>query len=185
MPSRDVAAGVWETMRKLQKSRVRIRQGPQRTGPVPKPPKTACAAVNQLLVKRSRTVAAPTPRRVDNRVDRRSAARRAPSRGPDVARAVPVSESTAASAGWRLEPHCCIECFGRILSQPAATTGVGRQSLTRYRCSECGAEKAGTSAAVVCACGFQFNGRHHLRLKCQPNANKSTFHPAEYVATQV
>lgn len=54
----------------------------------------------------------------------------------------------ATDAGlFRLEPHCCRACFGRIVSRPAEG---GRE----YLCACCGLSAVGAKASVVCACGM-------------------------------
>jgi hypothetical protein len=89
------------------------------------------------------------------------------------------------AVAWTLEPHCCLTCLGRVVSQAiVGPTGIGGP-LRLYRCSCCGTEAVGGSAAVICACGFRFNGRHHLAIRCQANPNKTPESSAEFVALQV
>jgi hypothetical protein len=53
-----------------------------------------------------------------------------------------------------------------------------------YRCAECGVERVGNTAAIICACGFKVNGRKNLGLRCEPNTSKTPEWPAEIVARQ-
>lgn len=71
--------------------------------------------------------------------------------------------------------------MGRIVSRAGPGLAAGQRW---YRCSCCGLERAGLDAHVVCVCGFEFNGRHHLAMRCQANTNKTPEWPSEIVAMQ-
>lgn len=79
---------------------------------------------------------------------------------------------------WRIEPHCCAVCFGRILSRETEDSG---QRL--YRCADCGTEKQGALSRVICACGVKLNARS-AGIRCEPNAQKTPEFPFEICARQ-
>lgn len=89
-------------------------------------------------------------------------------------------------SGWRLEPHCCAACFGRIASMPV---DGGRL----YQCTNCGVEAVGHKPDVVCACGtklrrYKGDGRSAVTLqdagiRCHANRRVSPEFPALYVAS--
>jgi hypothetical protein len=87
---------------------------------------------------------------------------------------------------YRIEPHVCVSCMGRILSRALPDLGGGGPSSTMrlYRCAECGIEKAGQRASIICACGFKVSGRANIGLRCEPNREKSSEFPAEIIAIQ-
>lgn len=88
---------------------------------------------------------------------------------------------------WRLEPHVCRVCFGRIASRPAD----GDEDTDRrvYSCTNCGAEAEGNRASVVCACGTKIrSGASKGRLidaglRCHENRARSMEFPSLYVAS--
>lgn len=89
------------------------------------------------------------------------------------------------SPTWRLEPHCCRLCFGRIMSRP-----TDEDDGTVYRCANCGAEAIGTRPAVLCACGTRIRkgGKHSATfvdagLRCHVNQNPNPSLPSEIVAS--
>jgi hypothetical protein len=92
----------------------------------------------------------------------------------------------ARECSWRLEPHCCRACFGRIASMPVAG---GRL----YQCTNCGAEAVGSKPDVLCACGIKLrkakgDGRSSVALqdagiRCHLNKRVSPEFPALYVAS--
>lgn len=83
---------------------------------------------------------------------------------------------------WRLEPHCCRACFGRIASRPD-----GDRRL--YHCTNCGAEAHGERADVLCACGTKMRvGKHgstyrDAGLRCHENRARSPEFPSLYTAS--
>lgn len=79
---------------------------------------------------------------------------------------------------WRLEPHVCRVCFGRIVSRAADQDGK-----RLYRCACCGVSEPGASARVLCSCGVKLNARS-AGIRCEPNKNKTAEFPFEIVARQ-
>jgi len=83
---------------------------------------------------------------------------------------------------WRLEPHVCRHCFGRLVSAPAA--GGGRW----FECTNCGTHADGASPAVLCACGLMMKNPTGglpiaVGLRCQPNPNPTPEFPSLFVAS--
>ena len=81
-------------------------------------------------------------------------------------------EPALTGAVWRLEPHVCLACYGRIASRK---DGEGRL----YRCTNCGAQGLG-SVRSICGCGSRVN-RRDAGLRCRPNPHRSPENPAEFV----
>ena len=85
---------------------------------------------------------------------------------------------------WRLEPHVCRVCFGRIASRPMDDDDDDRRL---YACTSCGAEAMGHKASVLCACGTKVRrGKNQLvdaGLRCHENKARSPEFPAQYVAS--
>ncbi len=92
---------------------------------------------------------------------------------------------------WRLEPHVCRTCFGRIMSRPGERVGE-----RVFRCSNCGTEASGSDAAVLCCCGVTMrkaarNGSRHggtqvnAGIRCITNPEPSPLLPGEIVAMEV
>ena len=92
----------------------------------------------------------------------------------------------APDAAWRLEPHVCRVCFGRVASQAAG-------DARRYQCTNCGIEELGSKASVLCACGLRIR-RHRVDgrssdsmadagIRCHENKRKSPEFPALFVAS--
>lgn len=89
-------------------------------------------------------------------------------------------------SSWRLEPHCCRVCFGRIASRKS---GNGRT----YQCTNCGLEAAGHKPSVVCACGLKLRKRKgdgrsaetmaDAGIRCHPNKRISPEFPSLYTAS--
>lgn len=84
---------------------------------------------------------------------------------------------------WRLEPHVCRACFGRIASREL-DEDEGRRL---YVCTHCGLEAEGTRASALCACGTKLpkgKGRYvSAGLRCHENKARSPEFPALYVAS--
>jgi hypothetical protein len=76
---------------------------------------------------------------------------------------------------WRIEPHCCAYCGGRILSDAADESHV--------RCADCGAEDTGVKSICWCGAGEQL-GDAPLTIHCAANPNKSAAKMAEIVAVE-
>ena len=84
---------------------------------------------------------------------------------------------------WRLEPHVCRHCFGRIASKALDDEDDKRL----YQCTHCGLEVEGHKASVLCACGTKIRkGKTSMvdaGLRCHLNAARSPEFPALYVAS--
>lgn len=84
---------------------------------------------------------------------------------------------------WRLEPHCCRSCFGRIASKALDDEDDKRL----YQCTHCGLEAEGHKAAVLCACGTKLpKGKGKTvsaGLQCHENKARSIEFPAVIVAS--
>lgn len=85
---------------------------------------------------------------------------------------------------WRLEPHCCQACYGRIASREAD------DGTSVYQCTNCGAEAAGTKPSVLCACGTKIRkgGKSssvfvNAGLRCHANEAASPSLPSVYVVS--
>ena len=77
-----------------------------------------------------------------------------------------VAEITRKALGeytWRLEPHVCSACLGRVLGRQ---TPSGKE----HRCSNCGSAWAG-SLAAGCACGMKI-GTRNAGVRCVPNPDQ-------------
>lgn len=92
---------------------------------------------------------------------------------------------------WRLEPHVCRTCFGRIVSRPTDTSGE-----RLYRCSNCGGEAVGATPSVLCSCGLTVrkaarNGAKNggtqvdAGIRCVKNPSRTELLPCEFVAMEV
>lgn len=79
---------------------------------------------------------------------------------------------------WRLEPHCCRVCFGRILSRTHSVAG-----MRIFRCADCGLEKEGHISHVLCACGATLNARN-AGIRCELNERPIPEFPFEICAKQ-
>lgn len=92
---------------------------------------------------------------------------------------------------WRMEPHVCRSCFGRIMSRPSDVAGE-----RVYCCSNCGCEASGGHPSVLCCCGLKMrkaartggkNGGEMIDagIRCVKNPAKSELIPGEFVAMEV
>lgn len=92
---------------------------------------------------------------------------------------------------WRLEPHVCKNCFGRVMSRAGDVVGE-----RIFRCSNCGTERAGRDASVMCCCGVTLRkaARSGLKtggetldagIRCVTNPLKTELMPGEIVAMEV
>jgi hypothetical protein len=79
---------------------------------------------------------------------------------------------------WKIEPHACRICFGRILSRTMP------DGSTVSRCSECDTEVEG-GPHKLCCCGVKLNGGKNAGLRCLPNPNKTPEAPAAIVVRKV
>ncbi len=72
--------------------------------------------------------------------------------------------------GWRLVPHVCRGCLGRLLER----AGV-------FRCAVCAAEAEGGPDAI-CGCGISVEGAPApVGFRCEPNTARTPENPAEFV----
>lgn len=80
--------------------------------------------------------------------------------------------------GWAIEDHVCRVCFGRILMRET----FDRRRI--YRCSNCGAEAEGRTAAVVCSCGIKLKTNVDAGIRCQVHDTPTPEFPSQVVAVQ-
>jgi len=85
---------------------------------------------------------------------------------------------------YRIEPHVCVSCMGRVLSRALPDLDGGAPTTRLYRCAECGIERVGQAPTIICACGFKVSGRATIGLRCEPDPGKSSEFPAEIIARQ-
>jgi hypothetical protein len=82
------------------------------------------------------------------------------------------------AALWRLTPHVCGACFGRVLrSEP------GLDGRWRFRCADCGVESdlGNDRSPPLCACRIKFANRN-AGIRCAENPNPRPEMPAEFIA---
>lgn len=89
---------------------------------------------------------------------------------------------SAETPSWRLAPHVCAVCFGRILARPDPDAS---EHGTLYRCSNCGAEKRSTRPESLCACGITLRTGRNAGIRCIPNPSRTPECPAEIVAEEI
>lgn len=84
---------------------------------------------------------------------------------------------------WRLEPHVCRVCFGRVASRETDADA----GLRLYVCTNCGLEAEGHKVTALCACGTKIRrgktGQVDAGLRCHENQARSVEFPALYVAS--
>lgn len=90
-------------------------------------------------------------------------------------------------SGWRLEPHCCRACFGRVASFKTS------DGVRMFMCTNCGLSEAGLKPSVVCACGLKLrkvkgDGRSSVvmvdaGIRCHENLARTPEFPALYVCS--
>lgn len=88
---------------------------------------------------------------------------------------------------WKLEPHCCRVCFGRVASFKTS------DGLRMYQCTNCGMSEPGHKPSVICACGLKIrkakgDGRTAAVLvdagiRCHENKSRTPDFPSLYVAS--
>ncbi len=94
------------------------------------------------------------------------------------------AEGDADAGLWRLEPHVCRVCFGRLVSQH------GLAGTRRFLCTNCGADGVGLGSEVLCACGLHLRkkgdgyGTISAGLSCQPNPAPRPDFPSLFVAAE-
>lgn len=79
---------------------------------------------------------------------------------------------------WRLEPHVCNRCYGRVLSRNV--DGGARI----YRCAECGNSATGKTSQVICSCGMKLGGKKDMGIRCMRNENRRPEFMVEFCAQQ-
>lgn len=92
------------------------------------------------------------------------------------------------AAAWSLEPHICRACMSRLVSQP------GEDEQTRYHCTNCGLERMGHDASVLCCCGLtvrrptrSHRSGYHLvdaGIRCKPNPEPRPDFPSLIIAAE-
>lgn len=80
---------------------------------------------------------------------------------------------------FRLTPHCCRVCFGRVLARETF------DHKRVYRCSNCSIEKEGRSEAAICACGMKLKNGVDAGIRCQAQEHPTPEFPSQVVAVQV
>lgn len=89
---------------------------------------------------------------------------------------------------WSITAHVCVACMGRLLERPLKAgegSGIaGREHERMYRCADCGIQRFGLSASVLCTCGLKVNGRHNFGMRCAKNRDVSPEFSAEIIAQQ-
>lgn len=80
---------------------------------------------------------------------------------------------------WKLTPHVCRACFGRILVRET----FDRRKV--FLCSNCGASREGHDSRVICCCGLKLRPGIDMGVRCQENENRSPEWPGLIVAQQV
>lgn len=87
------------------------------------------------------------------------------------------------SDNWRLEPHVCRACFGRVASRELDDEGMARE----YVCTNCGLSAEGARVSVICACGTKLksgkSAQKDAGLRCHENRARSPEFPALYAAS--
>ncbi len=92
-----------------------------------------------------------------------------------------ISDDHRGASDWRLEPHVCAACLGRIVSRkPLNEPRV-------YLCCDCGETGSGEAAAggqrhpVICACGMKIGARN-AGIRCFENERRTHEIPNKYIA---
>lgn len=104
-------------------------------------------------------------------------------------RARDIANELHSAIDWRLEPHVCRHCFGRLVSRPL------HGDLREYQCTNCEATAQHTDATQACCCGIQIRKRNgagrsggpmvDAGIRCIPNPERSPAFPGAYVASEV
>lgn len=69
---------------------------------------------------------------------------------------------------WRLEPHACRICFGRIVSRRQV------DGPRLYRCANCGTEVLGGRPSALCCCGMKLATGRDAGVRCVRNPKRTT-----------
>lgn len=91
---------------------------------------------------------------------------------------------------WKLEPHVCKDCFGRMASR-AHSSGAGTEVL----CTNCGACAVVETIDLACCCGIKVRKRNgtgrsggplvDAGIRCVENPDRTPAFPSMYVAREV
>lgn len=87
-----------------------------------------------------------------------------------------ASSTDGSEFEWRLEPHACRVCFGRLVSRRPVAGGP-----RIYRCTNCGMEIPGARASVLCCCGMKLATGRDAGLRCIRNPKRTPECPSEIV----
>lgn len=79
---------------------------------------------------------------------------------------------------WKIEPHCCRICFGRVASREKF------DGKRLFRCTNCGVEREGVNASSICACGIKLKTKIDAGIRCVVNGQPTPESPSEIVAQQ-
>ena len=90
----------------------------------------------------------------------------------------PAPAAAATGFDWRMTPHVCRMCFGRVLVRQDREHGG-----LIFRCASCGNEGHGDAPAVICACGFKLEGTKDMGVRCHVNPERTPDSIDEIVAT--
>lgn len=67
---------------------------------------------------------------------------------------------------WKLTPHACRTCGGRVLISVAGRAGSTPGGLPIVRCADCGNEEYSENPQAVCWCGLTHRGQKVAPYKC-------------------
>ncbi|WP_161548757.1 hypothetical protein [Pseudomonas sp. Q1] len=97
----------------------------------------------------------------------------------------PATETHA----WKLEPHVCKICFGRMASR------LAEQGLVELLCTNCGATSKQERITAACCCSIVLRKRNSsgrsggqmidAGIRCIPNPARSSEFPSMYIAQQI
>ena len=81
---------------------------------------------------------------------------------------------------WRITPHICRSCLGRVLER------IAPDGSRVFRCAKCGIERFGGDDAAICMCGLRLGGDGvDLGVRCVPNSGRHQEILSEIIAEQV
>ncbi|MFJ2528423.1 hypothetical protein [Pseudomonas helmanticensis] len=100
-----------------------------------------------------------------------------------------VNDPTTETHAWKLEPHVCKICFGRMASRPAD------QDFVELLCTNCGATSKQERVTAACCCSILLRKRNSAGrsggqmidagIRCTPNPARSAAFPSMYIAQQI
>jgi hypothetical protein len=88
---------------------------------------------------------------------------------------------SAADYQWKLEPHVCAACFGRVAGR--LVNAKGEPTRREFRCTVCAATWSG-SVTAGCACGMKV-GNRDAGIRCVRNPNPRPELLAEFIAEEM